>query len=150
LICRFTLRLPRRALDSSNHPLIGPAAADMRAHVLDDFASGGFTLLAGPSDPRWSRFAASIPSRASVDVHRVDAATADALDLPPTGALVMRPDGREVRRWIDADTATTEGFDWARLGSSPELEPGTGAITNPLAGVLGTGARHLEARVPAV
>ncbi|HEY1319068.1 MAG TPA: hypothetical protein VGF32_02425 [Streptosporangiaceae bacterium] len=36
----------------------------------------------------------------------LDTRTADALDLPPTGALLARPDGRELRRWTDLDTAT--------------------------------------------
>jgi 2-polyprenyl-6-methoxyphenol hydroxylase-like FAD-dependent oxidoreductase len=85
-----------------------------------DLIGDGFTLLAGPSNPHWARFAASILPRAPIGVHNVDAATADALDLPPTGALVTRPDGRELRRWIDADAAATEGFDWATLSSSPE------------------------------
>src|SRR5438445_6603253 len=43
-MCRFMLRLPRRTLDSSSDPLIGPAATDMRAHMLDDFASRGMRV----------------------------------------------------------------------------------------------------------
>ena len=94
-----------------------------------DLIGDGFTILAGPSDPHWARFAGFIPARAPIHVHNVDAATADALDLPPTGGLVTRPDGRELRRWIDADAATTEGFDWATPGGFLELVASPGHRT---------------------
>jgi hypothetical protein len=80
-----------------------------------DLIGDGFTLLAGPCDPHRARFACSIPHRAPIDVHSVDAVTADARDLPLTGALVTRPDGREVQRWRDAESAATHGFDWCYL-----------------------------------
>jgi hypothetical protein len=49
-------------------------------------------------------------------------------------ALLTRPDGRELQRWIDADAdaAATEEFDWAALGGFRELEPGPGEVTDPL------------------
>lgn len=70
-----------------------------------DLIGDGLTLLAGPSDDRWGRGAESLPSRAPIDVHVLDAGTADALDLPAAGALLARPDGREIRRWSDLDIA---------------------------------------------
>jgi hypothetical protein len=50
-------------------------------------------------------------------VHVLDTRTADALDLPPTGALLARPDGRELRRWTDLDTATGAGADGPAIGT---------------------------------
>jgi hypothetical protein len=41
----------------------------------------------------------------------VDPQTVDALNLPPTGALLARPDGREVRRWATFDAAATDRVD---------------------------------------
>jgi len=71
-----------------------------------DLIGDGFTVLAGPLDPRWARFARSTSSTAPIDVHVLDGGTADALDVPPSGALLTRPDGRQLRRWTDVDAAT--------------------------------------------
>ena len=76
-----------------------------------DLIGDGLTLLAGPSDPRWKRFAAAMPPSPPIDVHELDAGTAAALDLPPAGALLARPDGRELRRWTDFDP---EGVRWSK------------------------------------
>jgi putative polyketide hydroxylase len=91
-----------------------------------DLIGDGLTLLSGHSDPRWGRFAESMPSTVPIDVHAVDAGTADALSLPPAGALLARPDGRELRRWASVDAAATAGLDGAALphlletGSTPD------------------------------
>ena len=45
------------------------------------------------------------PGTVPVAVHRLDADTADALDLEPDRAMLARPDGREIRRWPDYDAA---------------------------------------------
>jgi 2-polyprenyl-6-methoxyphenol hydroxylase-like FAD-dependent oxidoreductase len=74
-----------------------------------DLVGDGLTLLAGPADPRWARIADIVPPSPPIEVHVLDARTADALDLPPAGALLARPDGRELRRWTDLDTATAAG-----------------------------------------
>jgi hypothetical protein len=37
----------------------------------------------------------------------IDARTSQALGLQPAGALLARPDGRELARWTSADTAIT-------------------------------------------
>jgi hypothetical protein len=50
-----------------------------------------------------------VPSSPPIDVHMLDARTADALDLLPMGALLARPDGCELRRWTDFDTAAASG-----------------------------------------
>jgi 2-polyprenyl-6-methoxyphenol hydroxylase-like FAD-dependent oxidoreductase len=70
-----------------------------------DLISDGLTLLAGPSDPRWLRFATYIKPNAPLNVHVIDARTSEALGLQPTGALLTRPDGCELGRWTSADTA---------------------------------------------
>ena len=75
-----------------------------------DLIGDGLTLLSGPSDPRWGRFAQSMPSAVPIDVHVVDAGAADALGLPPAGALLARPDGRELRRWTGVDAAAAAGL----------------------------------------
>jgi 2-polyprenyl-6-methoxyphenol hydroxylase-like FAD-dependent oxidoreductase len=76
-----------------------PAHGQERSTI--DLIGDGLTLLAGPSDPRWTRFADTAPPSPPTEVHVLDARTAGALDLPPTGALLARPDGRELRRWAD-------------------------------------------------
>jgi 2-polyprenyl-6-methoxyphenol hydroxylase-like FAD-dependent oxidoreductase len=80
-----------------------------------DLIGDGLTLLSGPSDPRWRKFAESMPSTVPIDVHVVDAGTADALSLPTVGALLTRPDGRELRRWTGVDAAAAMGLDGSAL-----------------------------------
>jgi len=88
-----------------------------------DLIGDGLTLLSGPSDPRWERFAESMPSTVPIDVHVVDAGTADALSLPPAGALLARPDGRELRRWTGVDAAAAVGLDGSALLDLPACWP---------------------------
>jgi putative polyketide hydroxylase len=80
-----------------------PAGDQERSTV--DLIGDGLTVLAGPSDPRWLRFATYIKPNAPLNVHVIDAHTSEALGLQPTGALLARPDGRELGRWTSADTA---------------------------------------------
>jgi putative polyketide hydroxylase len=70
-----------------------------------DLIGDGLTLLAGPSDPRWLRFASYFKPNAPLNVHVIDAHTSEALGLQPTGALLAWPDGRELRRWTSVGTA---------------------------------------------
>jgi putative polyketide hydroxylase len=79
-----------------------PAGDQERSTV--DLIGDGLTLLAGPSDPRWLRFATFIQPNAPLNVHVIDPHTSQALGLQPTGALLARPDGRELGRWTSADT----------------------------------------------
>ena len=92
-----------------------------------DLIGDGLTLLAGPSDPRWGRFAESFPSTVPVDVHVVDAGTSDALSLPAAGALLARPDGRELRRWVSVDAAAAIGLDGSVLPDLPGIGSTAGA-----------------------
>jgi putative polyketide hydroxylase len=89
-----------------------------------DLIGDGLTLLAGPSDPRWLRFARYFKPNAPLDVHVIDARTSEALGLQPTGALLARPDGRELRRWTSADTAI------AAAAESPVLTAQSTVSTN--------------------
>jgi putative polyketide hydroxylase len=83
------------------------ACGDEQTSTID-LIGDGLTVLAGPSDPRWARFAASTSSTVPIDVHVLDGGTADALDVPPSGALLARPDGRPLRRWTDFDSAVAD------------------------------------------
>jgi 2-polyprenyl-6-methoxyphenol hydroxylase-like FAD-dependent oxidoreductase len=80
-----------------------------------DLIGDGLTLLAGPSDPRWLRFARYFKPNAPLDVHVIDARTSQALGLRPAGALLARPDGHELVRWTSADTAIAEAAESPNL-----------------------------------
>lgn len=66
-----------------------------------DLVGDGFTVLAGPGDPRWRDANAHHPASVPVTVQMLDAGAADALGLEPNGARLVRPDGREVCTWPD-------------------------------------------------
>jgi putative polyketide hydroxylase len=83
------------------------AGSDEQTSTID-LIGDGLTVLAGPSDTRWARLAKSTSSTARIDVHVLDGGTADALEIPPSGALFARPDGRQLRRWIDFDAAVAD------------------------------------------
>ncbi|MBV9336615.1 MAG: FAD-dependent monooxygenase, partial [Solirubrobacterales bacterium] len=88
-----------------------------------DLLGEGWTVLAGPTDRRWRR-ASVVDSCAPLAVHQLDGDTAAALGVDPSGALLLRPDGKEVGRWacfapalVPAtltspviDSSTTEGI----------------------------------------
>jgi hypothetical protein len=97
------------------------AAGKKRSTV--DLIGDGLTLLAGPSDPRWASFGESLPSKAPIDVHVLDAGAVDALDLSPAGALLARPDGHELRRWTHLDP----GAERPALTTTLEAETTLGA-----------------------
>lgn len=80
-----------------------------------DLIGDGLTMLAAPGDPRWSQANAHYPGSVPVTVHVLDASTADALELEPDGALLVRPDGRVTRTWPDYDT-------WLQSGRPTPLE----------------------------
>ena len=68
-----------------------------------DLVGEGLTVLAGPGDLRWADAKAHHRRSVPMTVHLLDAGTADALELAPNAAMLVRPDGREVRRWPDYD-----------------------------------------------
>jgi 2-polyprenyl-6-methoxyphenol hydroxylase-like FAD-dependent oxidoreductase len=87
-----------------------------------DLIGDGLSLLAGPSEPRWASFSKAMSSQAPIVVHVLDADCAQALDIPPTGALLARPDGRELRRWAHFETAASAGVDWPTLPTALSVE----------------------------
>ena len=72
---------------------------DGRTVSTIDLIGDGLTLLAGPNEPQWSTARPPVAFSAPISHHTLDRATADALELAPDGALLTRPDGREIRRW---------------------------------------------------
>jgi putative polyketide hydroxylase len=83
------------------------ARGDERISTID-LIGDGLTVLAGPFDPRWARLARPASSTAPIDVHVLDGGGVDVLDVPPSGALLARPDGRQLRRWTDFDAAVAD------------------------------------------
>ena len=102
------------------------AGGEARTSTID-LIGDGLTLLSGPSDPRWGRFAESMLSTMPIDVHVVDAGTADALGLRAAGALLARPDGCELRRWTGVDAAAAVGLNGSALPDLPRIESTAGA-----------------------
>jgi putative polyketide hydroxylase len=96
------------------------AVGDQERSTID-LIGDGLTLLAGPADPRWARFADTVPPNPPIKMHVLDTRTADALDLPAAGALLARPDGRELRRWTSLDTATAAGAEGLTI-NAPTLQ----------------------------
>lgn len=65
-----------------------------------DLLGGGLTLITGP-DSAWPRPVTAGPL--PVAAHRVGQHVAVALGIEPSGALLVRPDGRVVARWPAMD-----------------------------------------------
>jgi putative polyketide hydroxylase len=74
-----------------------------------DLVGDGLTVLAGPGDPRWAGVKDDYRGSIPLTVHLLDAETADALEVRSDGAMLVRPDGREVGRWPGYDA-------WLRSG----------------------------------
>jgi hypothetical protein len=73
-----------------------------------DLVGDGLTVLTGPGDHRWTGAGPLLCSSAPVAVHGLDATTASALHLDLGGAMLVRPDGREIRRWSDFGELSAE------------------------------------------
>jgi putative polyketide hydroxylase len=101
-------------------------AGDQERSTLD-LIGDGLTLLAAPYDPRWLRFARYFKPNAPLNVHVIDAHTSQALGLQPTGALLARPDGRELRRWTSAGTAIAAAAESSVPPAVPAAQTTVGA-----------------------
>lgn len=77
-----------------------------------DLPGTGLTLLTG--------LAAScevLGGSGPVDVHRLDADTCDRLGLPHVGGLLLRPDGKLIRRWDDLPSVLDAWSEFARAAT---------------------------------
>jgi putative polyketide hydroxylase len=64
-----------------------------------DLLGPGLTLLTGPPGTRWHDLAAGLAISMPLTVHGVDTVAVAAFDIGADGAVLVRPDGRLVRRW---------------------------------------------------
>lgn len=80
-----------------------------------DLPGRALTLLLGPS-AQCDLVGAAGP----VDLHTLDRSVCDALGLPLAGGILLRPDGKEVRRWtrLDAGVDPWEEFAAASRGTA--------------------------------
>ncbi len=88
-----------------------------------DLVGDGLTVFAAPAEPRWPGLPAHLSSGPPTDVRVLDAVTADALGLPAAGALVTRPDGREIQRWSSFDHAAAVSPRWSALSAGSAQSP---------------------------
>ena len=77
-----------------------------------DLIGDGLTLFTAADRPEWTSVTAPTGWAAPLKVVVLDIETADAIDLPPAGALLVRPDGHEVARWPAADAPPQPGPAW--------------------------------------
>lgn len=68
-----------------------------------DLLGPGLTVLASPGEPGWTEVAESLQTPAPLIAHIVDDQVADRLRIPRRGALLFRPDGRQVLEWTSLD-----------------------------------------------
>jgi hypothetical protein len=66
-----------------------------------DLVRDGFTLFAGPQEPRWT--AATLNAPAPLRIHSFSEIDARALDIPLVGARLFGPDAREITAWDNYD-----------------------------------------------
>jgi putative polyketide hydroxylase len=70
-----------------------------------DLVGDGLTLFVGPAGDRWTDAKAMDTEPVPLTVRVLDHETAAALGLRPGGAMLVRPDSREIRRWSHYDEA---------------------------------------------
>jgi putative polyketide hydroxylase len=70
-----------------------------------DLLGPGLTLLTGPHGSAWHRTATHLGGAVPVEVHGVDNAAAGALGIGSEGAVLVRPDGQAVDRWLSMPAA---------------------------------------------
>jgi len=66
-----------------------------------DLITEGFTLLAGPEDPRWTT--ADLNTRAPLRIYSCNHDDAAAIDVTVAGARLFGPDAREIAAWANYD-----------------------------------------------
>ncbi len=80
-----------------------------------DLISDGLTLFTATDDPRWTSAAERTDFTAPVAIVPVQRTVAAALQLGPTGAVLVRPDGHEVARWASAGDPPEPGAAWLTI-----------------------------------
>ena len=110
----------RSAAEQSNRDVSGDYLDDLggrlpHAWLSDgvtstlDLLGPGLTLLTGAKNEAWTE-AAAAGSRVPIDVRMVDTGAAESLGIDADGAVLVRPDGRPVGRWLAAvDSAELAG-----------------------------------------
>jgi hypothetical protein len=96
-----------------------------------DLVGDGLTLLAGPAEPRWADTGPAYRAAVPLAVHVLDTGTAAALGLEPAGAMLVRPDGREIRRWPRYDPADRPQAGYPNAGAARAVRSGPGPNTMP-------------------
>jgi putative polyketide hydroxylase len=77
-----------------------------------DLIGDGLTLFTAHDDAHWAGPIGNIGFAAPVNGAALPPHTAAALGLEPAGAVLVRPDGHEVARWVTPDTTPRPGPAW--------------------------------------
>lgn len=76
-----------------------------------DLIGDGLTLFTASDDHRWADAARQTGFTAPVQIVTCEPRVA-ALDLGPSGAVLVRPDGHEIARWSTSDGQPNPGVAW--------------------------------------
>ena len=74
-----------------------------------DLLGAGLTLITGPDGQRWEDAGRSLRTAVLLTSHTVDEPSAHALGIPPSGAILARPDGKPLLRWPRFDGSLGQG-----------------------------------------
>jgi putative polyketide hydroxylase len=70
-----------------------------------DLLSDGLTVLTGPDESRGGQAAATLNTRAPVTIHALNEPTARTIGILSGGAVLLRPDGRQLLDWSNASVS---------------------------------------------
>jgi 2-polyprenyl-6-methoxyphenol hydroxylase-like FAD-dependent oxidoreductase len=98
-----------------------------------DLVDDGLTVFTAAGDIDWTGIADATGWTAPLNVTVLQVDTAATLGVPPTGALLVRPDGHEVARWSSRGAPARAPFGMAHTRSAP---------TRPLRQLTATAPKH--------